>query len=327
MKTIAWRGKKGMPRGEERKQGMGHQVVQILMVILMAGDKRSKGQKRRSQREKVGGKKNNESDKNDMPEHNNGSLRKQMGLEWMLKPGNIMHDKPTSEGSDQESQGEQVKKINKKELNPYLQDNGSGYPDDDPDVPNSSQLLSSSLVGDGGASWRLKALKRAKEQAAHEGRTLQDVVGERWGSLQDLAASVAINRAAPGHAHLSAINKRKKGKEDITENQNKRSEGPDDLQDVYSQHTGMKKPKRDIFQWRSSRSQTISSKDSSLISEALSGINKFTNDGSFMDIITNQQSKDVGVHDHSSTGIKEAKNLQENYLVSDSNDFGNHFLV
>ncbi|KAG0468464.1 hypothetical protein HPP92_017792 [Vanilla planifolia] len=79
-------------------------------------DKRSKGQKRRSQREKVGGKKNNESDKNDMPEHNNGSLRKQMGLEWMLKPGNIMHDKPTSEGSDQESQGEQVKKINKKNL-------------------------------------------------------------------------------------------------------------------------------------------------------------------------------------------------------------------
>lgn len=37
------------------------------------------------------------------------------------------------------------------------------------------RLLSKAVVGDGGASWRLKALKRAQEQAAREGRQLQEV--------------------------------------------------------------------------------------------------------------------------------------------------------
>lgn len=37
------------------------------------------------------------------------------------------------------------------------------------------KLLSTAVVGDGGASWRLKALKRAQEQAAREGRKLQEV--------------------------------------------------------------------------------------------------------------------------------------------------------
>jgi len=31
------------------------------------------------------------------------------------------------------------------------------------------------LVGDGGASWRLKALKRAQEQAARDGKNLEEV--------------------------------------------------------------------------------------------------------------------------------------------------------
>lgn len=31
------------------------------------------------------------------------------------------------------------------------------------------------VVGDGGASWRMKALKRAQEQAAREGRKLDEV--------------------------------------------------------------------------------------------------------------------------------------------------------
>lgn len=66
--------------------------------------------------------------------------------------------------------------MNPRELNPYLKDNGSGYPEEsDGAKVVANRLLSSSLVGDGGASWRLKALKRAQEQAAREGHSFQEV--------------------------------------------------------------------------------------------------------------------------------------------------------
>lgn len=70
----------------------------------------------------------------------------------------------------------QMVKINPRELNPYLKDSGSGYPEEE-DVAKASggNLLPSSVVGDGGASWRLKALKRAQEQAAREGRKVNEV--------------------------------------------------------------------------------------------------------------------------------------------------------
>lgn len=71
--------------------------------------------------------------------------------------------------------------MNPRELNPYLKDNGSGYPEESDQVKSGSHLLSTAAVGDGGASWRLKALKRAQEQAAREGRKLEEVC--RYGSL------------------------------------------------------------------------------------------------------------------------------------------------
>jgi hypothetical protein len=53
-------------------------------------------------------------------------------------------------------------------------------------------------VGDGGASWRLKALKRAQERAAAEGRSVQEVVGERWGSLAQVTKDLSAVSAADG---------------------------------------------------------------------------------------------------------------------------------
>ena len=62
---------------------------------------------------------------------------------------------------------------------------------------------SSSRVGDGGASWRLKALARAKQQAVDEsnpnfGRRVGDIVSEQWGSLAELTAGLTDQRAAHG---------------------------------------------------------------------------------------------------------------------------------
>ena len=61
----------------------------------------------------------------------------------------------------------------------------------------------SSRVGDGGASWRLKALARAKNQATdasdpNYGRRVGDIVSEQWGSLAQLTAGLTGTRAAHG---------------------------------------------------------------------------------------------------------------------------------
>lgn len=294
-------------------------------------DKSSKSQNRRSSRHEKDGRKKRDrvgrrnGDQSGIVDEKKGSgiMRKEMGLEWMLRPGNSLHVNPASTENEQEHQIEEGKRLNPKELNPYLQDNGSGYPNDALNsAAGSSQLLSSSIVGDGGASWRLKALKRAKEQAAREGLTLQEVVGERWGSLQDLATSVAVHRSAPVHAHLHAIKERKKGQTNIEETQGKLLNSNDSLQGLSSGHLDMKKPKQDNLQWRSKHFKRISLENSSLVSEAISSINKFSNDGSFMDSIINQQNKDSNVHGHSFTGTKEAKNINEKDLVSGSRDFG-----
>ena len=58
-------------------------------------------------------------------------------------------------------------------------------------------------VGDGGASWRLKALARAKQQASDAsdpnfGRRVGDIVSEQWGSLAELTAGLTDSRAAHG---------------------------------------------------------------------------------------------------------------------------------
>lgn len=60
-------------------------------------------------------------------------------------------------------------------------------------------------VGDGGLSWRLKALKRAQEQATASGGSLGSIVAERWGSLTDLTASLTEGRAADGEPHDPAL--------------------------------------------------------------------------------------------------------------------------
>lgn len=70
-----------------------------------------------------------------------------------------------------------------------MKDNGSGYPEEkDKPKAGSSNLPSSALIGDGGASWRLKALKRAKEQAARDGKRIEEVRSLVFNTLLILTA-------------------------------------------------------------------------------------------------------------------------------------------
>ncbi|KAG8062530.1 hypothetical protein GUJ93_ZPchr0003g18568 [Zizania palustris] len=234
-------------------------------------------------------------------------VRKEMGLEWMLKSASSGRAESShahrADNDEEEVAHVEVKKANPKELNPYLRDNGSGYPDESSPSNAGNQLLASSVVGDGGASWRLKALKRAKEQAAREGKNLGEVVEERWGSLGHLAGSVSASRAAPSHAHLRAIRGRKAGQTDSSEEQAKgNQEGQpvgdsanrEYLRDVSCRHHAMRKPKPDSVPWKRNK-QNISSEDQALISSVIAGINKFSNDGSFLEKINNLESKNANV--------------------------------
>lgn len=58
-----------------------------------------------------------------------------------------------------------------------------------------------SVIGDGGASWRLKALRRAQAQAAEEGKSLDSLVSERFGSLD------ALTYAEERSAHCETLHK------------------------------------------------------------------------------------------------------------------------
>lgn len=228
--------------------------------------------------------------------HNDHELvRKEMGLDWMLQPKVNVDKIPESVSncSAEETPAEEVRKANPRELNPYLKDGGSGYPDDSEGTKTGGSQLLSTAVGDGGASWRLKALRRAQEQAEREGRKLDEVAAERWGSLSQLAVSVSSGKAAPIHAHLHAI-KRRQGvmddKEAVVDKRNQTYA----RKEMSPGHSRMRMPTnlKDSLSWRKEKKQNISNADAGLIATAISSVNKFSNDGNFMRDFLHEKSGD-----------------------------------
>ncbi|KZV50426.1 hypothetical protein F511_09484 [Dorcoceras hygrometricum] len=252
-------------------------------------------------------------DSNRRSQSHNKTLRKEMGLEWMLihpKDGIQKTCDEVSQTEAEEALAKEIKNDNPRELNPYLKDSGSGYPEETELIKTDrKQLLSSSVVGDGGASWRLKALKRSQEQAAREGKKLHEVVEERWGSMGHFAASVASHNVAPNHAHLHAIKNRRRGLvkeelENVAEEISGSAQKDSDRrsgEDIHPWHTKMRVPKvQDSLSWGKRRYKNLSTEDTALVAAAMSGLNKFSNDGSFMDKFTPLKDAESGGHGNSS---------------------------
>ncbi|XP_050371981.1 uncharacterized protein LOC126789941 isoform X2 [Argentina anserina] len=229
-------------------------------------------------------------------------VRKKIGLEWMLRPeGKERTPAITPADQPKEIPVEETEKVNPRELNPYYKNDGSGYPEDkDEPKAGGNRLLSSSVVGDGGASWRHKALKRAQEQAAREGQGLHEVVEERHGSLGELAASVHSYKAAHSRAHLHAIQSRKKGLSEEhqpgSNNIDRKDTSRPYLKDDSVRHRGMREPNvQGSISWRKQKGQKsrdVSAKDSTLLADAVSSINRFSNDGSFLSELIHKQTND-----------------------------------
>ncbi|EGZ15932.1 hypothetical protein PHYSODRAFT_545481 [Phytophthora sojae] len=85
----------------------------------------------------------------------------------------------------------------------------------DPKNPDAAPTISSkvmTLFGDGGASWRAKMLKRAQDRARASGVALEEVVGERFGSVSELRESA--RGSARENAHLQYKRHRVEEKEE-----------------------------------------------------------------------------------------------------------------
>ncbi|XP_070685094.1 CWF19-like protein 2 [Pempheris klunzingeri] len=78
--------------------------------------------------------------------------------------------------------------LHKLELNPYWKDGGTGLP---PEEKAGTAATKVSVVNDGGLSWLKKNYQRMKEQAEREQRSLNDVVAERYGSMEEFQQRLA----------------------------------------------------------------------------------------------------------------------------------------
>ena len=70
------------------------------------------------------------------------------------------------------------KRAQVRELNPYLKDGGSGVPPAEAAAEAAARAAAERrppAVGDGGSSWRMKALQRAQASAAEQGLNVSEV--------------------------------------------------------------------------------------------------------------------------------------------------------
>ncbi|CAI9152787.1 unnamed protein product [Rangifer tarandus platyrhynchus] len=78
----------------------------------------------------------------------------------------------------EKTQASEQSRLLERELNPYWKDGGTGLP------PEDCNVSSVTKVEDGGLSWLRKSYQRMKEQAEKQNRNIEDIVAERYGSME-----------------------------------------------------------------------------------------------------------------------------------------------
>ncbi|XP_040047620.2 CWF19-like protein 2 isoform X1 [Gasterosteus aculeatus] len=79
--------------------------------------------------------------------------------------------------------------LHKLELNPYWKDGGTGLPPGE--MAGTPAKKAGSVVNDAGLSWLRKSYQRMKETAERQQRSLNDVVAERYGSMEEFQQRLA----------------------------------------------------------------------------------------------------------------------------------------
>ena len=88
----------------------------------------------------------------------------------------------------------------RRELNPDLRGDGATQSPRD-----SAGNSSARRIGDGGAAWLRRAFKRAEEQAAAEGKSIEEVAAARWGSLDKFKEMLAKAEGRSGREEVGMI--------------------------------------------------------------------------------------------------------------------------
>ncbi|XP_008827939.2 CWF19-like protein 2 [Nannospalax galili] len=111
--------------------------------------------------------------------------------EWMtvnfmtvkaVSSSSLKAEKETLRKMEQEkTQALEQSKLLERELNPYWKDGGTGLPSESCHV---LAVTKASGVEDGGLSWLRKSYQRMKEQAEKEDKNVEDIVAERYGSME-----------------------------------------------------------------------------------------------------------------------------------------------
>ncbi|XP_056120109.1 CWF19-like protein 2 [Rhinichthys klamathensis goyatoka] len=110
-----------------------------------------------------------------------------MTFDFLAMKTTSVAEKRAQKEAEKEVEREKAKAIeqaglHKLELNPYWKDGGSGLP---PEATSRTALRKAGVVNDGGVSWLRKSYQRMKEQADREQRSVESVVAERYGSMEE----------------------------------------------------------------------------------------------------------------------------------------------